>query len=484
MLLVHPVHELVRFFPLVIGALVFGSAQGRNDPWHWLGVAFPVALGLTHYLTSRYRITPTQIELQRGLLSRQVLTTPLDRIRTVELTSTPVHRILGLSRVVVGTGGGGREAKKLELDALPVVQARAMRGALLHRVEARLGEVDAGADGPAQSSRPTGDEVLLTLDPRWARYAPLTTSGLVAAAALVGFLGQFTGRLVDSLEGSSGFDRARSLSLLVLAPAGLFGVLLLGAVLAVAGYFLTNWGFRLSRDTAGQSFQVRRGLLTTTELSLDTERVHGVELHQPLGLRLARGGCVEAIVTGLRKQGESRRSAIVPFAPVGVATGVCSVVLGDPTPMNVLLTPHGPKARQRRWTRSFNSLGWPAAAIIVALAWAGWAWQWYAAPLLILVAAALLAVDRYRVLGHALVGDYLVVRAHSLRNRRDVLARDGIIGWTLRQSFFQRRAGLCHLVATTSAGKQAYVVRDVPLEQAVALADDAVPGLVEQFLAA
>ena len=40
MLLVNPVQELIRFFPLVIGALVLGS--GEDNFWQLLGIAIPV----------------------------------------------------------------------------------------------------------------------------------------------------------------------------------------------------------------------------------------------------------------------------------------------------------------------------------------------------------------------------------------------------------------------------------------------------------
>ncbi len=63
-----------------------------------------------------------------------------------------------------------------------------------------------------------------------------------------------------------------------------------------------------------------------------------------------------------------------------------------------------------------------------------------------------------------------------------MLACDGIIGWNLEQSFFQRRAGLVTLVATMAAGRQRYAVQDIPLEDAVRLADRAMPGLLTPFL--
>jgi putative membrane protein len=74
------------------------------------------------------------------------------------------------------------------------------------------------------------------------------------------------------------------------------------------------------------------------------------------------------------------------------------------------------------------------------------------------------------------------MRWGSLRGRRDALQRTGIIGWNVRQTFFQRRAGLVSLTATTAAGRQSYEILDLPETWAAGFADAAVPGLVSQFL--
>ena len=68
-----------------------------------------------------------------------------------------------------------------------------------------------------------------------------------------------------------------------------------------------------------------------------------------------------------------------------------------------------------------------------------------------------------------------------LVRRRSALSCDGIIGLNLRRSFFQRRAGLATLVATTAAGRQRIDVQDVPLDEALRVADAALPGLLTPF---
>ena len=76
----------------------------------------------------------------------------------------------------------------------------------------------------------------------------------------------------------------------------------------------------------------------------------------------------------------------------------------------------------------------------------------------------------------------LVTRAGSLVRRRDVLAAPGIIGWNVERSFFQRRAGLATLTATTAAGEQHYDVQDVEIGEALRVAEQLLPGLTEPFL--
>ena len=91
-----------------------------------------MALGLLRYLTTGFRITAGRVELRRGLLNRHVLATPLDRVRTVDLTASPTHRLLGLTTVRIGTGTASTdEDDALDLDGLPLARARRLREELL-----------------------------------------------------------------------------------------------------------------------------------------------------------------------------------------------------------------------------------------------------------------------------------------------------------------------------------------------------------------
>ena len=105
-----------------------------------------------------------------------------------------------------------------------------------------------------------------------------------------------------------------------------------------------------------------------------------------------------------------------------------------------------------------------------------WVWPVWA---VLTVCCALLAADRSRSLGHRVGDGWLVARAGSLERRRDCIAAAGIIGWTVRQTFSQRRAGVATLIAATAAGVKAYRVIDVPAELAWSVAAAASPWVAD-----
>ena len=133
MLLIRPVLDVVKSLPILIGTVILGRGNG----WEWFGLgvtALTVFVGVSHVLTSRYRITAEQVEWTTGLLLRKHRAIPLDRVRTVDVTSEPKHRLFSLSAVRIGTGrhshGQGPGGDQLVLDAVSETQRNRLRTVL------------------------------------------------------------------------------------------------------------------------------------------------------------------------------------------------------------------------------------------------------------------------------------------------------------------------------------------------------------------
>jgi putative membrane protein len=483
MLLVHPVQELIRALPWLFGLLIAGSTSGNGGQWGLIGVGLAILAGMARWFTTSYRITAEQVQLKNGLLRRRLRAVARDRVRTVDVSANLMHRILGLTRVTVGTGRSDRGAEGgLRLDGLDTYAASALRDELLHR---RAGAVVAGSAGVAEDAAiGTGERELARLRPAWIAYGPFTLSGLVTLGLLASFAANALNEAnVDPRDVGpvrDAADRLEALAPALLVAAVVIGVLLAVALLSAAGYVLAFWGFRLTRRPEG-TLHVVRGLITTRAVTIEERRLRGIEVAEPLLLRAVGGARCSAIATGLRAGRGA--SVLLPPAPRAEARRVAADVLRTDEPLVAALTRHGARARRRRYTRALTPcVPVVAAALVLAatLDWPVWAWILALVPLPV---AAALAYDRVRSLGHAVTATALVSRAGSVVRRRSMLAREGIIGVNLRRSFFQRRAGLVTLTATTAAGDQAYAVLDVTPDEAVRVAEAAAPGLLAPFLA-
>lgn len=508
MLLVHPVQAVMKFLPAVIGGAVLGISSG-NPLWVLLGPIIVVPYGLALWFTTTYRMSPTHVELRTGVIQRKRLSVPRARIRSVDIEADPLHRILGLAAVVIGTGQEAGADDRFTLDALAADQVRPLRTELLaHTRRPHIAADGRGTSAldPDDATAPAGADRSHTgavagggtdsvaehksdtaagreighWRAEWVRYAPLSLTGFALAASALGIAAQFGLGSTEIQVDRETVDTVRGVgiaALIILGVLFLAALVVVVSIAACAHYLITYFGLRVT--DYGSTLQVRRGLFTLRQITLDTARLRGATIIEPLLLRSAGAAQLEAIMTG-----ENPRQKILPQSPRQAVERTLADLLRPRrdqsvpdsaalahlrAPARVPLTPHGPAARRRRYIRA----GWPVPLAVAALAIptaAGWevAVWWWLVPIAFVPICALLAEDRYRGLGHAVVPaeagapTWLVVRSGSLDRERSCLEAPGIIGWTVRQTFWQRRAGLATLSAATAAGKKVYSIPDIP----------------------
>ena len=496
-LLLDPVKAIGQAVVPVVVALV-GISQSDTRFW-WLilpvVVIAPLVFGALPWLTTHYRLTDSQIQVRSGVLNKTTSTAPLDRVRSVDLEASLLHRVLGVQKVQVGTGV---DDDRITLDALAAADAQALRTTLLGRraLVEQPAEVphdlsgDLSRDVPGDVSghrvpnprpRHPAAAVLARIDWSWLRFAPFSLGRLVLIAGAVGVLSQFGDDLPiwNEETATSLWGWIRQFALATVAVALALGGIAIWVVVSVSGYVVQWWNFLLVREHG--SLHLTAGLFTTRSITVEEARVRGVELTEPVLLRIVGGAELSTLATGV----EDGVTQVLPPCPRGVAIGVGEAVLEHPGALTGVLVAHGPKARRRAWTRQL----WSAAVMIVVATAAAWwfdvPWVWVVVlSAVLLVLAMALGEASYRHLGHALVGDHLVAGSGALARIRTVLETDGIIGWVVSQSWWQRRIGLADLAATTAAGAEQVLVRDVRLDVAVALADRATPGLLTDFVTA
>ncbi len=196
--------------------------------------------------------------------------------------------------------------------------------------------------------------------------------------------------------------------------------------------------------------------------------------------RAAAGAAVSGRAVGRGDDGRARRGGVVGAAarrvPAPHGEGGAGRADRRRRRCRGPLHGHGAAAARRRWTRALalpavSPWRWRSIAVVVGL------------PGLGVDGAGAVSRRRARCwrstgsrsLGHRVADGWLVARTGSLERRRDCIARAGIIGWTVRQTCLQRRAGVATLIAATAAGRKHYQVFDVPAESAWSVAAQASP---------
>ena len=471
---------LITGYWLAVG-MGLGPALAWTVPPLVLVVLIGAASGEWMRRVTKFRVDDERLYVVTGVLVRKRLSLRRERIRSVDITADPVLRVFGATTVRVGTGEHAGAEGTVTLWPVRRAAADELRATLLaHAAHA------ASADGADQAE--TGTGTLVQFDRSWMRFAPLSfltpTLGAAAAGGTIQVAEWFG--MQERVLGVAG-------SWFSLGPVVLVAVILAVALLIVGGLASTAfwieawWNHTLDREADG-TLRVQRGLLTTRSISLEESRLRGVELIEPLMARLAGGARVDAVATGLStgEENSSESQILLPVAPRQLAGQVAARVLREPSapPTSTPLIGH-PRAalgRRVRWALATVAsveivlvvLGLLLTPVLLHIAWIS--------ALVLVPIALLLARDAYRALGHAIAGPYLVMRSGSVRRATVALQRRGIVGWTIRQSVFQRRAGLVTVEATTAAGTGGFSVHDAAQGAGLAVADAAVPGLLRPFL--
>jgi putative membrane protein len=281
-------------------------------------VAAGSAVDHVRWRRTRYRLTAGRVEFRSGILVSRHRSLQRDRIRSVDVTADPLLRAFGLVAVRIGTGEqSGAGEGSVTLRPLPAAVGDALRRELLDR---------AHPETPA-------DGALAVLDPAWIRYAPVSfVAPVLGASAFGGVLqvSEWFGLQAGVIAWVGSLFRGVPVVAMIAVLAAV--ALVVGAVAALALWVEMWWNYRLEREPG--TLRVRRGLLTTRSISIEEARLRGVEVVEPLGIRLSGAARVDAVATGMAaakdEDDKTDRRTLLPAAPRAIAQRVAADVLRVP----------------------------------------------------------------------------------------------------------------------------------------------------------
>ena len=402
-------------------------------------VMFIVPWITLHYLRFRYWVTPEELIIHSGVLTRRSRNIPVDRIQNIEIEQAPLQRLLGTAKVLVYTAGSARAEGSLEY--VSVSEAQEVR-ALVRQMQRQLDAapvVEAPVDAPALPE----DDLLIHMDTRRVLLAGAFRFSLLYIAVTFSFLQYiepdpellFSWLMRGPLEPLQAQVEA---SPALAAVAGVLGAILFGWVTGIV-VTLNRW-HRFQLQRVGDKLHRSHGLLTLNEGTIPLSRVQAYQILSNPVMEFFGWYRLELQTMGINVN-ESGYQVAVPFARMPEIEVVLSAIGigGLPSAWHRV----SPLTMRRFMARSLVLLG---VVVGVGQMWFDAAW-WLLASLPLLL---LWSWWRYRAMQWAESEGWVALRSGVIRRSRWMVPVGKIqtAGW--EATWFQRRLSLASILIDTA----------------------------------
>ena len=270
----HPISLLFILFqvvrPFVLPLLVV-VLLGRGASYQGWIIVFAVPATFTavaRYVSYRYRLDDDELIIRHGIIQRNERHVPFERIQSIDMSRSLLHRAFGVADVSIQTASGTEPEAVMRVLSLDAVEAMRQH-VFVSREQMPAATAEADADRLEQSAGrvltrvPLGDLV---------RFGIISNRGLVVLAAAVGLFWQLN---IDPIEWVS--NRIPGVEAVQLPLLVAIGVVLV--VLAVIGLRLLSvlwsvvsfYDFTLRRGD--EELAAQFGLLTQRTVTIPIHRI-------------------------------------------------------------------------------------------------------------------------------------------------------------------------------------------------------------------
>ncbi len=510
-------HPLTLAYRLMVSLpgfvlLVLPVLRRGGDIQTWISLVLAVVYGVftlpwifLYYYRFTFRITPKEVNIHSGVLTRQRRSIPLERIQNVEIEQRLLQRMLGIARVRISTAGSaGAEGV---LESVTVETARRVRQvirgyqqqAATHQPTAEAippetalaGGTDTQTTESEASPVPVTSPVstpyaepdwLLQMPPKQVMLAGMFRFSLFYIAiffSALQYLDIDPEVVVDGIirwvnrGGLDAFQTEQELPGWVLGLIGLVLATVLAWISNIATTFNRYYGFKVGLDEG--KIQKRHGLLTLAEDTIPLKRLQVQMLWANPLMRRFGWYRLELQTMGVQS-GQQGRKVAAPLAQLDEALALAQHFYPFTVPETFQLVSR--LTIRRAFVR--YTVVWVMLLGLGAYLWPVTTWAW---GLLMVPVWYYFAVLRYRNHGFALEGDVFFVRRGVWRHRIWIIPLEKIQVLNTTATIFQRRLGLqtLHIDTAGASGSTIAMLIDLSNEQAAYWLDTLYTRFQEQF---
>lgn len=428
-----------------------------------VGFVIAVLFFIISYLQYRrfyFYVEDDKFVMEKGLLSRDRITIPFDRIQTVNLNQNLIQQVLGVMAVKVDTAGSSE--KELEISALPKLYARELQEYLIERKEAvkqEKGVSEESSVGEAEAAEEVSDisatakKPLVQLGIKDLMRVGLTENhlrtGLLVFVVVNGYIWQYEEYLLKPFEPFLE-EQANTImaSWLILLPLAIVAFLLISVLMSMIQTTLRYFNLEFFVDHKG--VQMVSGLLKRAEYQIPTNKIQYLKwksnpLRKLIGLKTL------AIKQATPEEINDRKGVVrVP----GCRTEQLDVVLDTFYPQinEGSYTHYRPNKLLRLQLTVYMAI--IPSLLITALGWFGWIFSLGA---LLYLPIALFFIRKYFYSVFMMVSsEMLMLKRGWVYPVRVAMPLYKLQNVKLTQSIFQKQRNLASLTFYTAAGAEGF----------------------------
>lgn len=179
-----------QIWPILL-AFFLGKSNNGFDTFELiisgLGV-FGMTSSIISYFRYYYYVSQEELIIESGILKKVKLNLPFERIQSINFNQTILHQILGVTAVDIESAGS--DQKEMQIDALDLATAEALRKILLEKRALAISNLaEENTDAVTDLSMEDEEEVVLQLDNRDLVRIGLTQNHLKPVGLVFGLIG-------------------------------------------------------------------------------------------------------------------------------------------------------------------------------------------------------------------------------------------------------------------------------------------------------
>lgn len=270
-----------------------------------------------HYRKFTFYVEDESFIIEKGLIRRDKVAVPFDRIQSVHISQNLIQRILGVVGLKVDTAGSA--IKELEISALPKAYARSLQEYLTDKRDEVVGEeeikesfIEAEISSKAISTEKNAPLIKLTLKDilRIGLTENHLKRGLILFAIINGYIWQYEDYLLAPFESLvKEYEDYVMGEWLFLLPLAIIAFLIVALILSLIQSILRYFDLRFFVDQKG--VQLIAGLLKKAEYQIPVNKIQFISwssnpLRKLLGLKTI------SVKQAGSNQANDKQSMVVP----------------------------------------------------------------------------------------------------------------------------------------------------------------------------